>query len=412
MACLPLFFMLYCPKNGFGPECFEPKGKDEPMKRFVILLAAALLMLAAGCSQPPETITPPPVSTEGGTSASPTEATPTLPLAPVETQPAGETPAAPVEVVGEVPTEPPPGAPQFNDAEALQSLSSYRSRIISRTEIQGSPVRELYMQQDETGTPRTRYTFVQDTTTDEPSTLEMYTINDFEYLNVGDGWMITQIDPTDEEGASFADTGVLSFADISQSTQESAYEYVGQENRNGINTSHYRLNMTADQVLALAESLTEISEYNAELWVANQPGLPVFTVFFLVQINGKANDAPASFTMTQEVYDINQPFSLSVPPEALQSGLPADIPPYPGMTAFSAMEGFVSFSAPDDMAVVQGFYENSLAANGWSAGERTDLDNMIILTWTKDNRTVEISLSGREGGGSEVMIMLGLMEEE
>jgi len=381
------------------------------MRRFVILLAAALLALAVGCNPTPDT-PPSPAPTESATGALPTEATPTLPLAPVDAQTTGETPAVPVEVVGEAPTEPPPGAPQFNDAEALQSLGSFRSRILSRTEVQGSPARELYMQQDETGNPRTRYTFVQDTTTDEPSTLEMYTINDFEYLNVGDGWMITQIDPTDEEGGDFTDTGVLSFADISQSTQESAYEYVGQENRNGINTSHYRLNMTADQVLALAESLTEISEYNAELWIANQPGLPVFTVFFLVQINGKANDLPAGFTMTQEVYDINQPFSLSVPPEALESGLPADIPPYPGMTAFSAMEGFVSFSAPDDMAVVQGFYENGLASNGWTAGERTDLDNMIILTWTKDNRTVEISLSGREGGGSEVMIMLGLMEEE
>lgn len=386
------------------------------MKRITILLAVVFLALAAGCSKPEATSAPQATLPGSETSAvqQPTDVGQPTGSAQVNPTagPALEGTPTSAETTPEQPIDPVSGAPQFNDAEALQSLNSFRSRILSRTEIQGSGPKEMMLLQDETHNPQTQFYLMQDTTTDELNTLEMYTAGGFQYLNVGDGWMITQIDPADEDSGVFGETGVLSFADISQSTQESAYEYVGQENRNGINTSHYRLNMTAEQVLSLAESLTEITEYNAELWVANQPDLPVFTVYFLVQINGNAGDAPASFTMTQEVYDINQAFTIAVPSEAVNSGLPPDVPAYPNATQFSAMEGFISFSALDDIAMVRAFYENSLTSNGWSASDVTDLDNMVILTWMKDNRTLELSLSNREGGGSEVMMMIGTMEEE
>ncbi len=75
------------------------------------------------------------------------------------------------------------------------------------------------------------------------------------------------------------------------------------------------------------------------------------------------------------------------------SGLPADIPIYPGATIQSAEPGSVTFKAGAGFEVVKAFYKEKLAATGWILdGQPIESEGSIIMNWEKGSQSVMIMI--------------------
>jgi hypothetical protein len=88
-----------------------------------------------------------------------------------------------------------------------------------------------------------------------------------------------------------------------------------------------------------------------------------------------------------------------------KSGLPADVPLYPGATSLKTIgvQGF-SFTAPDLPDAVAAFYRQRMAAAGWSSMNEMKNGTMIIQTWQKSGRIVSIQI--RENAGKTTVLIM------
>lgn len=80
--------------------------------------------------------------------------------------------------------------------------------------------------------------------------------------------------------------------------------------------------------------------------------------------------------------------------DASQSGLPADVPLYPGATNLQKIPGIQgnAFDAPDLPDQVAAFYRQEMVAAGWNLVNETKSEPLIIQMWQKASRMVSINL--------------------
>jgi len=91
------------------------------------------------------------------------------------------------------------------------------------------------------------------------------------------------------------------------------------------------------------------------------------------------------------------------------SGLPADIPVYPGAAIQSAEPGMVTFQAGASLEMVKAFYEEKLTAAGWALdGLPIEAEGTIIMNWKKGNQSVMISITAL--GASNCIVMIAYEE--
>ena len=98
------------------------------------------------------------------------------------------------------------------------------------------------------------------------------------------------------------------------------------------------------------------------------------------------------------------------PTQPVSSGLPSDIPIYPGaQLAGNPSAGQATFQAPASQEAVSTFYQQQMPQQGWKAGQVQDNGaDGIFLTFTKDTRTVHISISpGSAQNQSTLIITVG-----
>jgi hypothetical protein len=84
--------------------------------------------------------------------------------------------------------------------------------------------------------------------------------------------------------------------------------------------------------------------------------------------------------------------------DASQSGLPADVPLYPGATNLQKIPGMQgsAFDAPDLPDQVAAFYRQEMVAAGWNLVNETKSETIIIQMWQKASRMVSINLSPKD----------------
>jgi hypothetical protein len=229
--------------------------------------------------------------------------------------------------------------------------------------------------------------------------VEFIQIGNDTWMRFGTEWMQT----SSESESDFAD--ILSGGDdwIS-SIEDGDSEYLGRERMNGINTRHYRVKYNAGLLNWFDESdgVDTVNEGTAEVWIADEPDLPRFAVKYAMDLAGTAEGAEVKMTMTQDVYDINQPFTIEAPEGV--GGLPDNVPVYPGATDVTSMTAFTMFTAPDDVATVTAFYEEALNDAGWQQEEGGMVsEEMVSTSWEKDGMTLSLMITSGSDGTS-VMI--------
>lgn len=89
-----------------------------------------------------------------------------------------------------------------------------------------------------------------------------------------------------------------------------------------------------------------------------------------------------------------------------ESGLPADVPIYPGATIQSATPGMVTFQAGAGLETVKVYYEKELKAAGWaSEGQTIESAEASLVNWKKGNQSIIITLSAMGANDSVVTIL-------
>jgi len=82
-----------------------------------------------------------------------------------------------------------------------------------------------------------------------------------------------------------------------------------------------------------------------------------------------------------------------------QSGLPADVPLYPGATDLVAAQGVgVTFSSSDPPATIANYYRTQLKSLSWTLQTEVKPDaNHFIQSWVKSNHTLVVDISVKNG---------------
>ena len=360
------------------------------MKRWILLLVGALLVFSLACSGlggGDETAEP-------GTPGEATEETPVSQATEAATEEAAEEGTAEANAGDE-------SAPPVMDENALEGLDSYRSTFHVRMEADDGTVEEIIIEQEAIRDSRAQRMVMRNEGEEGAFSIEMIQIGDTQWMNFGEGnWMQTAVG---EDEAGFEEGMIYSVDDFTSSAEDQDYEYLGKEKVNGVQTRHYRLNMTALAMSALTSG-SDVDEVNAEIWVADESDLPEFPIRFVMEFHGEIIEEgkQGTMTLTQEVYDINVKFTIEPPEEASETGLPDDVPMYPDATEVTAFAGFVNFHVADDVDTVTAFYDDELQSAGWTKG-----DSDFFPTWAKDDRSLQLMITAGDEGGSDVMITLG-----
>lgn len=169
------------------------------------------------------------------------------------------------------------------------------------------------------------------------------------------------------------------------------------ETVNGVKTDHY----------AVSEGgigLVGASSAKGDAWIASEGG-------YLVKYQGTATgkgmflgpDAEGSFTWAYDLTEVDQLEAIELPEVCAAQQPSGDIPIPDGATEKSTFGTMQTFKTADAPEAVAEFYAGELGALGWTEGERTAAEGMVMMQFTKDARKLSITIS-KDEGGSTVMI--------
>ena len=223
---------------------------------------------------------------------------------------------------------------------------------------------------------------------------EMWQIGDTSYMKSGE----------DAECMSFSTEGAEK--DIQKGTFSPSMlgsiedaKYVGRETINGIPTKHYKYNSKTGM-------LTALGEVSGETWVAIDGG---YVVKDTVKWKGGggffglgSNTATGEGTWTWALSDANKPFEIK-PPDGCE-GSQLDLPIMADATEKSRFGDIITYKTAGKPADVATFYKEELAAAGWKPeGEPTEMGEVVILNFAKDDLKLNVMISASEGA-TQVML--------
>ncbi len=294
--------------------------------------------------------------------------------------------------------------------DALQGLDSYQSKMSFQMVTDEGVQEQMIFEVRATRDPAAQHIIIQGL--DDSETMEMVQIEGQQWLRFGDSWMQTQA----EDPETFMDEGLfLSPEDVADFADDEDYEFVGKERVNGLQTRHYRLNMTTMDTLFAQAYLEDVDEVSIDVWVSDEANLPAFAVRFLMDAKGEVDDegTKGTFTVEQEITAVNTNIVIEPPAEAATGGLPEDIPLHPDAQELTSMAGMTIFSVDRRLEDVTTFYNEQLSAAGWTEDEASGFssDEVVMQSWTKDNRTLQVNVSAEDDGGVGVMLMLEQPED-
>ena len=283
------------------------------------------------------------------------------------------------------------------DVDALTGLESYRARF----EAEWKPVEgegESFMfEEAHTRTPSAQSLVMKGMGQDE--SVEIVQIEDKSWMCTAGSCSQMQADP-EELASSFSDAAMFDPAGVWDDADPTL---LGREQVNGVQTRHYRLNLSPMQAAFLAQG--DVSELSGEIWIADEPDLPDLAVRFKMSWTEKRGEVTGQSSFIYETFDINAPFTIEPPEGAADSGLPDDVPAYPNGEQSFSMAGMTSFETSDGVSEVGDFYRERLAAEGWTIGSDDEMEGMVQQVWNKDERTLTLLVSEEEDGSS-IMISI------
>jgi hypothetical protein len=359
-----------------------------------VLLGGLLLSALAACGGNPESTTP--------TQAAPTQAVQAVPTQAIAEEPtqAPEPTAAPADTPASGSTD---GTGLDTSALASSSnLSSYRSKMSFTTTgtKDGQDVQEsMEFVTEYTSNPVVEHIILSGTNVDStvPEGIETYNTPDTTYMKMGDQWLSVPATEDNQIGAS-----LVTPEDMLQTT--CGWKKQADTEINGIPAQHYVT--TKDDVascagLGLLVAASDLTDAGGDLYIAKDGNYIVQMDFFYEGANLDLNLGTGDESVQQgrldihiEMSDVNQPFTIQIPEEAVNAGaMPEDIPTPADATEVSNMMGMISFKSASTPAQVADYYRTEMPNNGWTQGSDNDMGDTIMLEYTKDNRTASVMIT-------------------
>lgn len=381
------------------------------MKRIAILAVLLLLVLASACAPKPSVEelytddTPAAETTQASMQqVTETEASTEAVAQPTETSEATAESQANPQETSEPTIQKTPIDKNVVSRGLLNLLSSYRNRLEMHLTVEGADSQDTTLDTAQTTSPQVKRTLMVSKEGDNSTSVDTIQVGTTQYINFGEGWMTSQV--SQEEADAFIDTGLTSFYDVAPSLPQEAYVEIGSETVNGVATKHYRVELLPEEAAVIAVGVSDITTVQAEAWLADSPDLPRIVMRFTMTLNGKVDGSAAKFTMLEETSDVNVNFKIEIPAEALSNGLPDDVPAYNNPQELTTMEGFISYYVLPDVATLLTFYDTQLPTKGWEKVDQTDLDPMKMVTYSKGDKILTLTLTPREEGGTDVLITI------
>ncbi len=385
-----------------------------PKLLLIFVILAAMVLPMAAC---------------GGEEAKPTQAaqapTNTLPPAPANTPtppPPTDTPTPPP------PTDTPTPEPTLEplDLTALEKpadLSSFRSSMeISwqGTYTDGTPASgSMAIAVEFVREPKAEHLTISGDLAGmeglglpEGQALEMYVVNNTMYTNMFGSWMQM---PAEEGGLGAEEMSFTATDDLLDGLDKPKYE--GTETYNGVKTRHYSFDESSFKAEGLPEGMT-IEDATGNIYIAVEGN---YLIHMDVTISGTGLDLPTgtegrtiqngSMTVKIDLLDINQPITIQVPEEALQSGgVPEDIPVPADAEELANFMGMITFKSASTPQQIADFYKAEMPKNGWTESKAEEFGGMYSLEYTKEGRTASFIISSDSASG-KTSVLITVTEE-
>jgi hypothetical protein len=378
------------------------------IRSLIPLTALAILASACGGNEPqntpqptaiPATATAPAASQTGPTATPEAGQQPAATPAPASGQqpavtPAPQQPAAtPATGSGQDQTD----MRKLNLDATPTNLKSYRIRFtfsfdgkLSDGEVLKGTAEFLQEAIDETNEQRVRFSSTrQDAKEGEKkTTVDRFTVGGVNYYLVaeGDGQgqciSISSDAPTTQQLAIFKPSDLIGNPQGLRLTEQGVTV-------NGIRTDRYAV---------------EAPDLKGEAWVAQEGD---FVVKYTGEFSGKTPlfdgaDGKATWEYQLEPDAVSK-IDL---PEACSAQKPADDIPVPASATDKSQFGnVISFRSSESPQKVADFYKAEMPKLGWTQRDASEAGDLFLLTFTKDGRTVNITVN-KEGTGSGVLILV------
>lgn len=368
-----------------------------------LLLGLSLILAACGGSE----ATPAPGQAQPDVSQPDTAPEPTNTTAPTDTPEPTPTPTPEPVSMEDVELD-------TTALSASSNLNSYRSKMtITATGTQdGQEVQEsLDFVTEYTKDPLVQHVVMSGIGFDssEPGSVEIYSTADTMYLNMGDQWMSM---PTGEDN-QISET-ILTPDDLLSDT--CGWKKEKDTELNGVKVEHYtttKAQLEACSAVGLLSSIGELSDAGGDLYVAKDGNYVAQMDFFYegtgLDLNlGGTDEAVQQGRMDIhfEMSDVNQPFTVQIPEEAIQAGaLPEDIPIPPDAEEVSNMFGMITFLSASTPQQVADFYKAEMPNNGWAEVSTNEMSGMFMLEYSKDGRTANLIIQTDEDAGKTSVLI-------
>jgi len=379
----------------------------------LVLLASMVLGLAA-CGGDTEPTSPPAVEPTKVSQAEPTDE-PTL-----EPTQAPEPTTAPTDTPLPEPTDTPEVEEEEEEEFDLSSLSSTADLSSYKSTMQITMVTDENGQEEEqtievsieyTSEPKAQHITMSGAVTEpgaEGGTIEMYLIEDTMYMKMEDQWLSLPATEEDLDPDAFITPDTM-LDDLCGWKKE------GREEINGVKVEHWTFTKDdLDECMAFEEltGLGELTNADGDLYIAVDENYVV-----LMELSYEGEDLDMDLGETDEgvkvvrmeihyeTTDVNEPFTIEAPAEAMESSsLPDDIPVPDGTTGVTNMFGMISFTSETAPEEVYAFYQEEMPNNGWTEVSADAMSGLWMLEYTKDGRTANIMISEDDSGNASVMV--------
>jgi hypothetical protein len=259
----------------------------------------------------------------------------------------------------------------------------------------------------------------------EGTTMEIYVVEDTMYMNLFGSWL--QMPADEQSTAEFEQMAFIASEDMLQDLSDTTYE--GRETVNGIETKHYSFDETSFNPADM-EGM-EIEEANGNVYIAVDGNYLVHMDVSMTGANlalptGDVDQTLQNGTMeiVLDLYDVNEPFTIELPEEALSSeGLPftepepgegvsADMPiPDDAEELYASSSGLITFESPSSTEDLASFYQTEMPANGWAEIKVEQIMEMFDMEYHKDNRTATFTIAPPAEDSDRATVFITIVED-
>jgi hypothetical protein len=234
--------------------------------------------------------------------------------------------------------------------------------------------------------------------TEEALRTEMYVLEENTFMKIEDEWFST---PADSD-SPLDDAGLVTYADMLDGT--CGWKWQDTVEHNGVAVDHWTLTHSDLAACIAAEELAEmggISDASGNLYVTVESSqIVLLDLVFegqdLALGVGSAEDRVEEglVKFTFEMTDIDQPFTIQVPEEALASNaMPEDIPVPEDAEQLSNLFGMITFLSASTPRQVADLYDARMPGLGWTQVSADEFGGMLVLEYAKGGRTVSLMIS-------------------